>query len=73
MSSDRRFALLIAWTVAAGTLLGDGIAYGWPWAIVIGAAMSGVCPWGIVIASLVRWARSRLPGHEQVGPVRLRL
>lgn len=59
-SGDRLFILLCAWTAAAGSLVGNGLAHHVLWLFIAGVVASAVCPFGVIAASMVtRKSRTR--------------
>lgn len=53
LTREGRFALLLAWSAVAGALLGNGQAHGVTPLVVAGAAMTAVCPAGVIAAWLL--------------------
>jgi hypothetical protein len=46
--SNQKFLLCCVWVIAAGSLLGNGIALHVLWAFITGMVMSVICPLGLL-------------------------
>lgn len=55
--SDGWFAFAVLWTATAGTALSNGVVHSVLWLAIVGAVLSAICPWGLIVWSVRRRRR----------------